>query len=60
MVEELSKIPNIILYNKNSKSGILAFNVEGVFSQDTSVYLNHYNIAIRAGNHCAKILKEYM
>ena len=58
MVEELSKIPNIILYNKNSISGILAFNVEGVFSQDTSVYLNHYNIAIRAGNHCAKILKD--
>lgn len=58
MVEELSKIPNIILYNKNSKSGILAFNVEGVFSQDTSIYLNHYNIAIRAGNHCAKILKD--
>ena len=58
MVEELSKIPNIILYNKNSKSGILAFNVEGVFSQDTSVYLNHYNIAIRAGNHCAKVLKD--
>lgn len=58
MVEELSKIPNIILYNKNSKSGILAFNVEGVFPQDTSIYLNHYNIAIRAGNHCAKILKD--
>lgn len=58
MVEELSKIPNIILYNKNSKSGILAFNVEGVFPQDTSIYLNHYHIAIRAGNHCAKILKD--
>lgn len=58
MVEELSKIPNIILYNQNSKSGILAFNVKGVFSQDTSVYLNHYNIAIRAGNHCAKVLKD--
>lgn len=58
MVEELSKIPNIVLYNQNSKSGILAFNVKGVFSQDTSVYLNHYNIAIRAGNHCAKVLKD--
>ena len=56
--KELSKIPNIVLYNQNSKSGILAFNVKGVFSQDTSVYLNHYNIAIRAGNHCAKVLKD--
>lgn len=58
LVEELEKIPNIVLYNKNSKSGIVTFNIRGVFSQDTSVYLNHYNIAIRAGNHCAKILKD--
>lgn len=58
LVSELEKIPNIILYNKNSKSGILAFNIDGVFPQDTSIYLNSYNIAIRAGNHCAKELKE--
>lgn len=58
LVSELEKIPNIILYNKNSKSGILAFNIDGVFPQDTSIYLNNYNIAIRAGNHCAKELKE--
>lgn len=58
LVDNLEKIPDIVLYNKNSKSGIVAFNVKGVFSQDTSVYLNHFNIAIRAGNHCAKILKN--
>ena len=58
LIDNLEKIPNIVLYNKNSKSGIATFNIKGVFSQDTSVYLNHYNIAIRAGNHCAKILKD--
>lgn len=58
LIYNLEKIPNIVLYNKNSKSGIVTFNIKGVFSQDTSVYLNHYNIAIRAGNHCAKILKD--
>ena len=25
---------------------------------DTAVYLNNYNICVRAGNHCAKILKD--
>ena len=35
-----------------------AFNLEGVFSQDTALYLDHYNICVRAGNHCAKVLKE--
>ena len=58
LIDNLEKIPNLVLYNKNSKSGIVTFNIKGVFSQDTSVYLNHYNIAIRAGNHCAKILKD--
>lgn len=58
LIEKLEKIPNIILYNKNTESGIVAFNIDGVFPQDTSIYLNTFNIAIRAGNHCAKVLKE--
>ncbi len=60
LVKELEKIPNIILYNKNSNSGILAFNIDGVFAQDSAIYLNHFNIYVRAGNHCAKILKDNM
>ena len=35
-----------------------AFNLSGIFSQDTALYLDHYNICVRAGNHCAKVLKE--
>ena len=58
LVSELKKIPNIKLYNENSDSGIIAFNIDGVFAQDSSVYLNHYNIFVRSGNHCAKLLKD--
>ncbi len=58
LVEQLEPLENIILYNKTSKSGILAFNIEGIFSQDTAVYLDHYQICVRAGNHCAKVLKD--
>ena len=29
-----------------------------MFAQDSAVYLNHYNICVRAGNHCAKMLKD--
>ena len=46
------------MYNKTSESGILAFNIDGVFSQDTAIYLDHYHICVRAGNHCAKVLKD--
>ncbi len=58
LISELEKIPNLILYNKNSDCGILAFNIEGVFAQETSIYLNHYHICVRAGNHCTKMLKD--
>lgn len=57
-LEAVKNIPNLIIYNKNSDSGIIALNIDGVFAQDTSVYLNHYKIAVRAGNHCAKMLKD--
>lgn len=58
LVKEIKKIPNITVYNENSESGILAFNIDKVFAQDSSVYLNYYNIYVRAGNHCAKMLKD--
>lgn len=58
LINELEKIDNVIIYNKDIPGGIIAFNLDGVFSQDTAVYLNHYHICVRAGNHCAKILKE--
>ncbi|MCI8588108.1 MAG: cysteine desulfurase [Bacilli bacterium] len=57
-VKQLEQIPNIVLYNKDLANGMIAFNIDRVFSQDTAVYLNHYHICVRAGNHCAKILKE--
>ena len=58
LISQLNKISNIILYTKDEESGIIAFNIDGVFAQDTSIYLNHYNIYVRSGNHCAKILKD--
>lgn len=58
LVSKLEKNKKIILYNTSTDSGVLAFNLEGIFSQDTAIYLDHYNICIRAGNHCAKILKD--
>lgn len=60
LIEKVKDIENVIIYNKSSNSGILALNVDGVFAQDLSVFLNKYNICVRAGNHCAKMLKDVM
>ena len=58
LISNLKKINNVVLYNENSDTGIVLFNLKNVFPQDTSVYLNTYHICVRAGNHCAKILKD--
>jgi len=57
-LNKVKDIPEIVIYNKNIPGSLVAFNIDGVFSQDTAVYLNHYHICVRAGNHCAKMLKE--
>lgn len=58
LIDNLKKIDNVILYNENSDTGIVLFDLKDIFPQDTSVYLNTYHICVRAGNHCAKILKD--
>lgn len=57
-IERLKEIDDIIIYNEKTESGIIAFNYKDVFAQDLAVYLNKYKICVRAGNHCAKILKD--
>ncbi len=57
-IDKLIEIPYIDILNLESDSGIISFNVDGVFSQDVAYYLNKYNLCVRAGNHCAKNLKK--
>ena len=58
LISRLKELDFITLYNENNYSTTVAFNIMGVFSQDTAIYLDKYNICVRAGNHCAKILKD--
>ena len=58
LVDRLKEVPEVTIYNVHSKSGIVTINYDGIFPQDLSIYLDKYNICTRAGNHCAKILKE--
>lgn len=57
-VRRLKELSNVVIYNEDTNSGILTFNVKDIFAQDLAIYLNKYDICVRAGNHCAKILKD--
>ena len=58
LVSRLRELDFIKIYNEDNYSTTVAFNIDGVFSQDTAIYLDKYNICVRAGNHCAKMLKD--
>lgn len=58
LIDKLLPMEHIDIINLEADSGIVALNVDGIFSQDVAYYLNKYNICVRAGNHCAKILKN--
>ena len=57
-LNKLKEVKDIIIYNENSESSIITFNIKDIFAQDLAIYLNKYNICVRSGNHCDKILKD--
>ena len=58
LIDKLTKLDFISIYNKDNYSTTVVFNINGVFSQDSAIYLDKYNICVRAGSHCAKMLKD--
>lgn len=59
-VEKLQETGAVTIYNADSPAGIVAFNVNGVFAQDAATYFNSEGIAVRSGQHCAKILIDFL
>lgn len=58
-INKMKDLDNIEIYNPNS-TGAIAFNIKGVFAQDAASLFNTYGIAVRAGEHCAKILDNFL
>lgn len=57
-IKKFKQVNNMIIYNEDSESGIISFNIRDIFAQDLAIYLNKYNICVRAGNHCSKLVKN--
>ena len=57
-ISKLEKCEDIIIYNKDSDSGIITFNRKDVFAQDEATLLNSKGIAVRSGQHCAKMIDD--
>ena len=57
-IKRLKETGNAEIYNEDADSGIVTFNIKGVFAQDAATYLNSQGIAVRSGQHCAKLLNQ--
>lgn len=57
-LEKLKTLDHIEIYNEDSDIGIISFNVKNIFAQDVASYLNSKNIAVRSGQHCAKLVQN--
>ncbi len=58
-IEKMKELDNLEIYNV-SACGPITFNIKGVFSQDGASLFNKYGIAVRSGQHCAKILDDFL
>lgn len=60
MIEKMKQMDHVVLYNETAQSGIITFNVKNIFAQDAASYFNSNGIALRSGQHCAKLLVEFL
>lgn len=58
--EQLSKNPNIKIYNLNDLSSTIAINYKGIFAQDLASYLGRNKIIVRSGLSCAKLMNKVL
>jgi len=59
-IKKIKSIKDIVIYNETAESGIITINKFTVFAQDEATYLNSKGIAVRSGQHCAKILMDFL
>ena len=59
-IEQLRALEGVTVYNVNPDYGILTFNIDGVHPHDTASYLDEFDIAVRAGHHCAQPLMQWL
>ena len=59
-IEGLKKIPNIVIYNETSETGIIAFNVKDVHPHDAASVFENNDVCIRAGHHCSQLIIKWL
>ncbi|XMB71932.1 cysteine desulfurase [Mycoplasmatota bacterium WC30] len=57
---QLTQIKGLTIYNVTAETGIISFNLDNVPSHDAITYFAENKIALRAGQHCAKLICDWL
>lgn len=60
LIKELSKIDDLIIYNKTAESPIVTLNIKDIHPHDAASILDQYNVYVRAGHHCAQLVNKHL
>lgn len=59
-IKGMQALEGITIYNEDSDTGIITFNLDRVHPHDAVSYFDEYNIAMRAGHHCAQLMMKHL
>ncbi|MBU0997497.1 MAG: SufS family cysteine desulfurase [Firmicutes bacterium] len=59
-LNQLKEIEGIEIYNPNSDTAIISYNLKNVPPHDAVTYYADQNICMRAGQHCAKLVTRFL
>jgi cysteine desulfurase/selenocysteine lyase len=63
VLPKLLEIPGLTVYgpqDPSQRSGVIAFNLDGLHPHDVATALDMEGVAVRAGHHCAQPLISYL
>ena len=58
--EKLKDIEGITIYNKDTETGIISFNVNKAHPHDVATIFDEHEVCLRAGHHCAQLITKWL
>ena len=58
--EQLKDIEGITIYNKDTETGIISFNVNKAHPHDVATIFDEHEVCLRAGHHCAQLITKWL
>lgn len=59
-LEKMQELDFLEIYNPNTDTGVISFNIKGVHPHDAATAFDQENVALRAGHHCAQPLMRFL